>query len=334
MNSVNIKKLALELNLSTATVSRALRDSYQISRETKDKVMALAKQLNYQPNHFASNLRNQKSKTIAVIIPEIASNFFSQVINGIEEIAIKKGYHVLIYLTHNNSEIELNFGKQLLSGRVDGVLISVSNETANREHFNDLTKKIPIVFFDRVYQGIDAVTVVTDNYESVYHAVQHLITNGCKKIAYLLALNNLATGKKRLEGYMEALKDNHIAYDESLVINMGTDDQENISLVRDLLSAEKPDGIVSPVEDAAIACYYACKELNLTIPHDLKIVSFSNLKTAPLLNPSLTTITQPAIEMGREAASILFKILEKKEVDPKEVIVIKSTLIERESTSN
>ncbi|ASU34062.1 LacI family DNA-binding transcriptional regulator [Mucilaginibacter xinganensis] len=332
MGSVNIKKLALELNLSAATVSRALHDSYEISTETKQRVWALAKALNYQPNHFASNLRQQKSMTIAVIVPEVANNFFSQAINGIEEIARLHDYHVLIYQTHESTEKEIALIKRLLSGRVDGILISVASNANDSEHFKELITQLPLVFFDRLYEDIEAITVTTDDYESAFNATQHLVDCNCKKIAYLQALNNLSTGKKRLAGYLDALKNNGIISDEALIIKNCDDENKNYEQVKGLLITHKPDGIIASIEDLALPCYYACNDLNLNIPADVKIVSFSNLKTAPLLKPSLTTITQPAFQIGKEAATILFSVLNKKDIQPNETKVLKSTLMIREST--
>ncbi len=153
-----------------------------------------------------NSLRRQKSKTIAVIVPEIANNFFSLAINGIEEVARERDYHVLIYQTHESSEIEASFLMRLLSGRVDGILISLASEAVDKEHIKEVSEKLPIVFFDRVHDDIEGVKITTDDYESAYNAVQHLIENGCKKIGYLLALNTLSTGKKRMQGYLDALK--------------------------------------------------------------------------------------------------------------------------------
>lgn len=331
--SVNLKKLAEELHLSTATVSRALRDSYQISLKTKEKVWAKAKELNYQPNPSASNLRSQKSKTIAVIIPEIANNFFSLAIKGIEEVARQQDYHVLIYQTHENSDIEAAFIQRLLSGRVDGILISIASEASSNQYFKEIIKDIPLIFFDRVFEDIDAVKIITDDYESAYKATQHLIDCKCNRIAYLFALNNLSTGKRRLEGYLAALNDNGISYNENLIAVDTNNEEENLELIKNLLINHKPDGAISSIEDMALPFYYACNELHLDIPKDVKIISFSNLKTAPLLNPSLTTITQPAFEIGKEAANVMFKILLKKYFEPNETIILKSTLIERASTA-
>jgi LacI family transcriptional regulator len=333
MSNITIKELALELNLSAATVSRALSDSYEISAATKQRVWDLAKKLNYEPNPSASTLRSHKSKTLAVIVPEIANNFFSQAINGIEEVSRQHGYHVLIYQTHENSEIEAAFIKSLLSGRVDGVLISVSSETNNKDHFTELNNNIPVVFFDRALENINAVKITTNDYESACIATEHLIECGCKKIGFLFALNNLSTGKNRLSGYMDALANNNIAYDETQVINCDNDESQNYARIKDLLAKNKPDGLISSIEELILPCYAICEELHINIPDDLKIVSFSNLKTAPFLNPSLTTITQPAFEIGITAATLILKLLNKKQVDTNEIVVLKSDLIERGSTA-
>ena len=332
--NVTVKTLAQELNISIATVSKALNDSYEISHETKQKVWDLAKKLKYERNPSASNLRSNKTKTIAVIVPEIANNFFSLAINGIEEIARKRDYHVLIYQTHENSETEIAFTDSLLSGRVDGILISVSSSTVNNEHFIELVKKIPVVFFDRTIEGIDAVKITTDDYESAYNATLHLIENGCKKIAYLCALNNLTTGKRRLAGYKDALEAHNMGFDENLIVTYENDADKNYENIRSLITVQQPDAVISSIEELALPCYYVCRSLNLTIPKDLKIISFSNLGTAPLLNPSLTTITQPAFEIGREAATFLFKILDKKPFDPDDVPILNSVLIKRESSGS
>lgn len=335
MESVNLKKLAQLLNLSIATVSKALRDSYDISQETKDKVVALAKELNYQPNPHASSLRKHSSKTIAVIIPEIANNYFVLVINGIESVAQEKGYHVMIYLSHEDVTREIAFARHLHSGRVDGALISVSGSTTDFTHFNELQAKgLPIVFFDRVVESFNTVKVTTDDQESAYLATRHLIEQGCKKIAHLGISRNLSIGNKRLKGYLQALTDNNLPVDESLMVECTNDNEKDTELIKNLFLQQKPDGIFASVERYAILAYEVCKTMKLSIPKDVKVIGFSNLQTASLLNPSLSTITQPAFEMGKQAASMLLKSLEKKNFHLKdENIVIKSSLTPRESTS-
>lgn len=335
MESVDLKKLAQILNLSISTVSKALRDSYDISKATKERVVALAREMNYQPNPHASSLRKHKSKTIAVIIPEIANNFFTLAINGIESVAQEKGYHVLIYIAHEDGAKEVSFIRHLHSGRVDGVLISLSSTTNNYTHLEELQKKgLPIVFFDRVYEHLNTACVTTDDYESAYKATQHLIDQGCKKIAHLMVSKSLSIGIKRMNGYLQALKDNNITFDEKMLMVCSNDDEKDYSQLQKLFTGRKrPDGVFASVERYAILCYEVCKNLKLSIPGDVKVISFSNLKAVDYLNPSLTTITQPAFEIGREAVSILFRAIEKKMYQLRsENIVFKSQLVQRDST--
>lgn len=332
---MNLKQLAKELNISISTVSKALRDSHEISMATKSIVLAKAKELNYQVNPFASSLRKQKSKTIAVVIPEIANNFFGLAINGIESIAQEKGYHVLIYLTHEDKEKEIAITKLLQNGRVDGIMMSLSSQTTDITHLEELKEReIPLVFFDRVADQIDSPKITTDDYNSGVKATEHLIENGCKRIAFLSISQNLSISNKRMNGYSEALRKGGIKQENNLIVSCNGDEKKNNDLIRKLLSRKnRPDGIFASVETLAITTYEICKELNLNIPQDVKIISFSNLQTAALLNPSLTTITQPAFEIGREAASILFKLVEKRGFNfLLEKTVLKSQLIERNST--
>ena len=336
MESVTIKKLAEILQLSISAVSKALRDSHDISQETKDKVMALAQELNYQPNPHASSLRKHSSKTIAVIIPEIANNYFTLAINGIESIAGEKGYHVLIYLTHEDFAKEIAFTSQLHNGRVDGVLISVSSTTTDFSHLYDLQRKgLPIVFFDRVAEAFDTVKVTTDDYASAYLATKHLIEQGCKKISHLAMSNHVSIGTKRLKGYLQALADHQYPADESLIIKCTNNDEADTLLIKKMFAEHQPDGIFAAVERYAMLSYEICRSLHLSIPKDVKVISFSNLATASLLNPSLSTITQPAYAIGKAAASMLFKALDKKSFQlTDENIIIESSLVQRTSTSN
>jgi len=332
MGEINIKRLASELNLSAATVSRALRDSHEISAETKVRVMEMAKKLNYEPNPFASSLRRQQSKTIAVIVPEVANNFFSLAIKAIEEVARAKDYHVLIYQTHESGEIESSFMTCLLSGRVDGVLISPASHVINKDYFTKVSEKIPMVFFDRDHADIDGVKITTDDYDSAYNATQHLVDAGCKTIGYLAALETLTTGKKRLQGYSDALKNNNLKCRPDLIVSNCENNELCCSKIKHFIMEQKPDGILSSIEDLALPCYYACKELHLEIPKDLKLITFSNLSYAELLNPPLSTINQPAFEIGNEAATILFKMFNKRWYEPNITISLKSNIIKREST--
>jgi len=337
MNAVNIKQLAQQLNLSISTVSRALNDGYDINPQTKKKVLELAKKLNYQPNPYASSLRRHKSKTIAVVVPEIANNFFSLAINGIQSAAREKGYHVLIYVTNESDKIESESLQHVQSGRVDGLLISVSSKTVNDDHLLNIQKQgLPIVFFDRVRDEFDTAKVTTDDFDSGFKATEHLIQQGCKRVAYLLLSKNLSIGIRRMQGYQEALKKHHIKEDKKLIIECSTDSDKNYSLIETLFSGKhRPDGIFASVEHLALASYHVCRSLKLSIPKDVKVLSFSNLETAPLLNPSLTTVTQPAFDIGREAASILLKALTKKSFRlTNSRLILPSQLIQRDSTAS
>lgn len=335
LTAMNLKQLAEELNLSISTISKALRDSHEISTATKNAVLAKAKELNYQVNPFASSLRKQKSKTIAVVIPEVANNFFALAINGIESIAQEKGYHVLIYLTHEDLQKEIAITKLLQNGRVDGIMISLSSETNDITHLEELKEKqIPLVFFDRVAEDIASPKITTDDYNSGTSATVHLLENGCKRIAFLAISTNLSISNRRMNGYLDSLKKAGFKNDSKIILQCTNDDEENKNLIRKLLKRKnRPDSIFASVEKLAVSTYEICKELKINIPRDIKIISFSNLQTAALLNPSLTTITQPAFEIGREAASILFKLIENKGHNfLLEKTVLKSKLIVRDST--
>lgn len=336
MAGINIKQLAEALNLSTSTISRAFRNNSGIKQVTKDLILAKAKELNYQPNHYASSLRDQKSKTIAIIVPELANNYFSQAIHGIEKVAKGHGYNILIYATEDDFEKEVDVITHLHNGRAEGIIISVSGEAVNHNYLHEFgAKRLPMVQFDRVYEDIDTPKIITDDYESSFKATEHLIDKGCKRIAFLVVQNDLSIGKVRERGYVDALKKHGIAVDESLVINCSNSYEENDPIIKHALQNLHIDGIFASVERLAFATYYACYDLNINIPHDLKIISFSSLEIAPLLNPSLTTVTQPAVEIGSLAAKLLFDILNGKgeQREAKNKVVLASKIIYRTSTN-
>ncbi len=336
MENINLKRLARELNLSASTVSRALRGSHEIKQETKDRVKALAIKLGYQPNPHASSLRQSKSSTIAVIIPEIENNFFSQVMNGVEDVAQKKGYHVLIYLTHEAYLREKDILQVLRNGRVDGVMISVSNTTADFSHLQDLNvSRLPLVFFDRIVESIDVPRVSSDDVEAAFKGTEHLVARGCRRIAYLSMSGSLSISSRRKTGYQKAL-DKHGLGADAITLECGTDDAANRVLIRQLLQRKPaPDAVFAAVEKLAINTYEVCRELRLKIPQGLKVISFSNLSATALFDPPLTTIVQPAYEIGKEAAALLFKIIEKKTLVPGEKkAVFASHIVERASTAS
>ncbi|WP_375435042.1 LacI family DNA-binding transcriptional regulator [uncultured Hymenobacter sp.] len=335
MKSVNLKRLAEELNLSVATVSRALNDRYDISQPTKDRVRELANKLNYEPNPYASGLRNQKSRTIGVVIPEVANHFFSLAINGIEEVARANDYHVLIYLTHEDYEREVSVARLLAGGRVEGVMISVASGSRDYAHLDSLQERgIPLVFFDRVHEELATAKVTTNDYESSYQATRHLLDNGCRAIAHLTLSESLSIGKRRLQGYVDALKAAGIPYDEELVVHALANKAQDIQTIQELL-LKRPDidGFFASIESLAMYTYEACRNLGLVIPTDIKVIGFSNLEMASLLDPPLTTITQPAYAIGKEAATILFRAITKNAlITATQSLELKSELIVRGST--
>jgi LacI family transcriptional regulator len=324
------------LNLSVATISKALKDSYEISPETKQRVFDLAKKLNYTPNAYASSLRKRSSKTIAVVLPEVADSFFSLAINGIESVAHEKGYHVLIYLTHESFEREEAILKEFQSGRVDGILISVSGETNTSEHIKEvIAAGMPLVFFDRVREDIETAKIITDDFESSYNATFHLLKSGCKKIIYLSTSSALSINSKRIEGYKKALSEYGIKKSSPDIVSCTSNTEGNYKIIYELLKRKnRPDGLIASVEKLTTPIYLACNDLDLSIPGNIKVISFTNLQAALILTPTLTTITQPAFEMGKAAADVLFRSLEKRDYNlKKEITVIPSVLNIRKSAS-
>jgi LacI family transcriptional regulator len=334
MDNINIKKLAKELKISTSTISRAFNGSPDINKDTKEKILAFAREHNFLPNHYASNLRDKKSRTLAVIVPEIANDFFAQAINGIEEVARKKGFYILLYRTDDVFEKEVSFVNYLNNGKVDGIIMSVSGEANDHNYLRKLEQKnVPVVFFDRVYEDIEAAKVTTNDYESSFAATEHLLETGCRKIAYLVVNKSISIGKVRMQGYIDALARHSVPFDDELVINCSNDEKVNYTILKKVLEEVKPDGIFSSVERLAFATYHVCNDLNIDIPHDLKIISFSSLGIAPLLCPALSTIRQPAFEMGIKAATLLFDELEKNGLPvQKKQHVLKSKLFIRKSS--
>lgn len=331
-----LKDIAERLGVSIATVSRALKDSYEIGIATKIRVMELAKELNYSPNPYASSLRGRVSKTIAVVLPEVADSFFSQAINGIESVAINKGYHVLIYLTHESFEREKAILAEFKSGRVDGILISVSEETSSGHHVQEIIDTgVPVIFFDRVCEDVETSCITTNDYECGLQAAKHLAEQGCTRIAYLCTSPAVHISKKRMDGYRKGLEENNIKFRDSDIVLCGSNLDQNCRTIENLLKRKyHPNGLIASVEKLTTPVYLACKKLGLSIPDDIKLLSFTNLQASLILSPTLTTIAQPAFEMGAAAATQLFKRLDKKKRQPaNERIVLESKLMARESSS-
>jgi len=332
---MNIKTLAAQLGISVSTVSKALNDSYEISAETKKKVLDLAALLNYTPNAYAGSLRNKKSSNIAVVLPEVADSFFSQAINGIESVAQEKGYHVIVYLTHEKQHKEQSILNDFRNGRVDGVLMSLSSETTSDEHICRLKDKgIPLVFFDRVPEKMMAASVVTDDFEAAYKATVQLIGKGCERIVFLSLSDKLAIINHRVGGFKKALSDAGRTYHDHMLVNCSLNEQQNYETLKAVLTrTERPDAVIASAEKTATDIYSICNQLGLNIPADLKVIAFASLPIAALLSPPLSTIVQPAFEIGKTAAALLFKALEKPGFKLKnEYVILPSVFIERKSS--
>jgi LacI family transcriptional regulator len=330
---ITIKQLAADLKLAVSTVSKALRDSHEIGSETKARVFQYASKMNYVPNPYASSLKRRRSGNIAVVLPEVADSFFSSAIDGIEYVAQQKGYHVMVYLTHEDVKREQSIVREFQNGRVDGVLMSVVGSDSPAVHLLELgAGSVPLVFFDRVFEGMEAANVVTNDFESGYLAALHLIEKGCKELCFLSLEGNLAIVRHRQEGFEKAVREGNAV--RSKIVTCTNDEHTNLLLLRKLFdNPNRPDGVVGSVEKVATQVYTVCQAVGLSIPRDVKVIAFSHLQIASLLNPSLSTVTQPAFEMGKTAATLLFRGLEKKIDLNRERVVINSTLIERDSTA-
>lgn len=334
MSQITIIDLAKRLGLSKSTVSRAFRDSSDISAKTKERILAMAEELGFSPNLYASNLRVNRSRTIAVIIPEFGNNFFSQAIKGIELIARSAKYHTLIYVTDSNVHNEASIVRSLVNGRVDGVLISASGEGKDHSHLQTLIDhNIPVVFFDRSYDDIPTHFVTGNDFESSRLATQHLIDNGCDKIAYFAINQMISIGKVRMDGYRKGLEDNGRIFQDNLLLDTENDELINREAIRNFIRKQQPDAIFASVERLAISTIRVAKEEGIRIPEDLKLICFSCLEIADLLSPSLSVIKQPAFDMGRTAAQYLMEeISEPKHHLDQQITLLNSSLLLQDST--
>ncbi len=336
--AVTIKDIGKALGLSTSTVSRALRGSYEISSETKKLVLEYAEKINYRPNPIALSLKGRRNCSIGVVVSEIANNFFSQAINGIESIAYNRGYHIIISQSHESFEREVVNIHHLASRSVDGLIVSLSSETKDFSHLMSLHEKgLPIVFFDRIpTDEINTYKVIADNQKAAYDATTHLIKKGYKKIAHITNAVNLSITKERLEGYKNALIENGLVYNEKYVqyCNHGGMVIEEIEVaLKNLLSQkQKPDAVVTASDRITTAALSSIKKLKLKVPENIAIVGFTNTNIPELFNPPLTTIRQPAFEMGQVATELLIKLIEsKRPITEFETKVLNTELTVRES---
>lgn len=338
LEQATIKDIARELKVSASTVSRALQDYPGISNETKRKVKEMADKLNYRPNAIALSLRHSRSFTIGVIIPEVVHFFFSTVISGIEEVAFSRGYKVI--LTQSNEKLirEKSSVDTMLSNQIDGILVSFSKETVAFDHFSNLLEKgFPIVFFDRVPEITDAITVTVDDYSGAYEATKHLLQQGYRNIFHLAGPTNLLISKERARGYHDALTDHGIKFDPAFMVECfkGTDDEAQ-KITTEILDKfpKRPDAFFAHNDMAAVGAMLACKAAGLRIPEDVGIVGFSNWQFCSMIDPSLSSVSQPGFSMGAKATEILLDWIEKK-LQPGEItksVVLETELLVRKSS--
>ncbi len=336
--AITIKDIAKALGISTSTVSRALRDSYEISPETKALVLECAEKLNYKPNPAALSLKERRTRSLGVIVTEIANNFFSQAIDGIESIAYDRGYNVIITQSHESFDREVANLQFLASRSVDGLLVSVSTETNDMTHFKELHDKgFPIVFFDRITDEINTHMVMLDNYKATYEATEHLIRNGYKHIAAIANSEFLSNTNERLAGYREALIAHGITPNPDYVKHCffgGLETPEVEDAVNKFFTLkQKPDAIITTSEKLTTGCLRTLVRRRIRIPEDVALVGFSNTEVGELMHTPLTVVKQPASEMGRAATELLLQIVEsKRPVKEFEKRVLTPELIIRESS--
>ena len=339
-----LKVIAKELDVSVSTVSKALRDSKEIGEETKRKVKAFAKLYNYRPNNIALSLKNKKTKTLGVIIPEIVHHFFTTVISGIEHYANDKGYNVIVGLSNESFKKEVINLEMLANGSIDGFIISVAKETLSFKDFHHfletIDQGIPIVMFDRVIDDIECDKVIVDDVKTSQKAVQKLIDGGCKNIGIISTKDYVSVGRLRTEGYKNALNANHIKIQNSRILKIDDkfNSDDNLEFLEEQIytyfEENEVDGLFAVNELYAITAMKVARQKGLTIPEDLQVIGFTDGVLSKHAFPPLTTISQHGFEMGEESAKLLIDRLENPNEDeePFKTIVVKTDIIDRETT--
>ncbi|MEN9324186.1 MAG: hypothetical protein RIT03_1207 [Bacteroidota bacterium] len=334
---VTLKQIAKELDVSISTVSKSLRDSSEISEDTRQKVQAFAKLYNYKPNLIALSLKNKKTKTIGIIIPEIVHHFFATVISGIETVANERGYNVMVCLSNESFDKEVINMEMLANGSIDGFILSLSKETQAKKDFHHITEVInqgmPVVMFDRVTNDILCDKVIIDDSLAAFNAVQSLIDKGYKKIALITTVDYVSVGKLRTEGYLQALRNNDIALDLNRIVKI--EDIDHCSdQIEALITTQDLDAVFAVNELFAVTAIKAAKNAQIEIPKDLAVIGFTDGIISKYSSPSISTVSQNGIKMGGKAATMLIDRLEAKDEEEEsyKTEVIETELVSREST--
>lgn len=340
MKDTTLKEIAKKLGISITTVSKALKNYTDVSPKTKKAVVELAEKLNFTPNNYAIYLRTNESKTIGLIIPEVVHHFFSNVINGIIHQAEKNGYLVIILQSNESLELEKKQVKLLINKRVDGIIISLSNESNNDAHLKEIIRReIPLVQFDKISKLIKSSKVVINDQKAAMEAVQHLIDKGCKKIAHIRGPLNPQNAIDRFLGYKKALEINNLKFDQKLVYECKKVTFEEGKLFADQIIKDHPDvdGIFVITDLVAIGVLTYFNENKILVPKQIKIIGFSNWFMAQVISPKLSTVDQPSYEMGTQSFDLLLEeMICKKESKPfiSKIVELKTAVIGRESTNN
>jgi LacI family transcriptional regulator len=335
-SKATLKQIAKELGVSVSTVSKALNDSPEISEPTKNRVQEYAKLKNYKPNVIGLSLKNRRTKTIGVIIPNILNSFFAKVFSGIEKVADEKGYKVITCISNESLEKEINALEMLSNGTIDGFILSVAEESQKLQEYNHFKSIVnegtPIVMFDRIADEVNCDKVIVDDFESAVNATEHLIKSGCKKIALLSAIDNLSVGKLRAKGFYKAIENKGLKVDENLVILTNNNEEFNQKIAGFFIK-NKPDGVFALDEHASVTAMKLGIQNGYKIPKDLSIIGFADGVWSRRLTPSLSTVSQHGPEIGEVAATLLIDKLEKKSENQKfETHVVKTELRHRDST--
>lgn len=330
---VTIKDIAKELGISPSTVSKALKGHRDISDTTKQAVKELAEKWNYKPDQVALSLKSGISKTIGVIVPEIVHYFFSTVISGIEDLAYDSGYHVMFCQSSELYAREVKAVETLLSCRVDGILVSVSKDTNDFDHFRKIQENgMPLVFFDRICCEMETDRVIVDDEVGAYEAVKHLINIGCKNIVHLSGPQNLQIGKNRKDGYIRALKEHNWPINNENIIKCDTPEEARIIVPELLKRAERPDGIFAVNDLTAVEAMSIVKDFGFNVPQDISLVGFTSGMISDITCPTLSSVEQHGYLIGREAVRLLIDRLEKKHNLPSQTKIIKTELVVKGSS--
>lgn len=331
---ITIYDIAASLNLSSATVSRGLKDHPAIRKETKKRILDKAKEMGYRHNLFASNLRRNRTNTIGVIVPRLNSYFMSSVISGIEKVANEDGYNLVISQSLESEKKEIVNIKTMFNSRVDGLLVSLAYDTVDDSQFKIiLDKNIPLIFFDRVSEHPLCTSVIIDNFAAGYAMTEHLISQGCKRIVHLTANLRRNVYAERLRGYKQALADYGIPYDERLIFVNNLSEAACVETVQRVLKMNPlPDAIFSSNDSSAVVCIRELKQAGIAIPREIAVGGFNDEPISTVVEPNLTTIHYPGQEMGEVCASILIRKLAKPDNGDLNKVVLRHRLIIRGSS--